>query len=125
VPMIASFHYPDHEPVFGNGWNSGWCCCNDVHEIFTSLSEVALAAAYVLERANGDLVAWNCSATRSAAGVINIHPAEDIVSRVHLNLRSPHPVNATFAHGVAVSTQAQGLQWIGPGGTPELFSSTA
>jgi hypothetical protein len=125
VPMIASFHYPDHEPVFGNGWNSGWCCCNDVHEIFTSLSEVALAAAYVLERANGDLVAWNCSATRSAAGVINIHPAEDIVSRVHLNLRSPHPVNATFAHGVAVSTQVQGLQWIGPGGTPELFSSTA
>jgi hypothetical protein len=125
VPMIASFHYPDHEPVFGNGWDSGWCCCNDVHEIFTSLSEVALTSAYVVERANGDLVAWNCRATRDGAGVISIEPAEDIVSRVHLNLRSPRQVKATFAHGGAVSTQAEGLQWIGPGGTPELFSSTA
>ncbi len=125
VPMIASFHYPDHEPVFGNGWDSGWCCCNDVHEIFTSLSEVVLTSAYVVERANGDLVAWNCKATKDGAGVINIQPAEDIVSRVHLNLRRPHQVNATFALAAAVSTRAEGLQWIGPGGTPELFSSTA
>jgi hypothetical protein len=122
VPMIASFHYPEHEPVFGNGWDSGWCCCNDVHEIFTSLAEVALTSAYVLERANGDLVAWNCKATRDGGGVISIQPAEEIVSRVHLNLRRPHQVNAAFAHAAAVSTRAEGLQWIGPGGTPELFS---
>ena len=122
VPMIASFHYPEHEPVFGNGWDSGWCCCNDVHEIFTSLAEVALTSAYVVERANGDLVAWNCKATREGGGGISIQPAEEIVSRVHLNLRRPHQVNATFAHAAAVSTRAEGLQWIGPGGTPELFS---
>jgi hypothetical protein len=121
VPMIASFHYPDHEPVFGNGWDSGWCCCNDVHEIFTSLAEVALTSAYVVERANGDLVTWNCKATRDGGTVIGIQPAEEIVTRVHLNLRRPHQVNATFAHGAAVSTRAEGLQWIGPEGTPELF----
>ncbi len=125
VPMIASFHYPEHEPVFGNGWNSGWCCCNDVHEVFTSLSEVALTSAYVLERANGELVVWNCTATRDRAGVIDIQPAEEIVSRVHLNLRGPRQVQATFANAHRVSTRAEGLQWIGPGGTPELFSSTA
>jgi hypothetical protein len=27
VPMIASFHYPDHEPVFGNGWDSNLRLC--------------------------------------------------------------------------------------------------
>jgi hypothetical protein len=124
VPMIASFHYPEHEPVFGNGWNSGWCCCNDVHEIFTSLSEVALTSAYVLERANGELAVWNCTATRDGAGVINIQPAEEIVSRVHLNLRGQRQVQATFANASAVNTRAEGLQWIGPGGTPELFSNT-
>jgi hypothetical protein len=122
VPMIASFHYPDHEPVFGNGWDSGWCCCNDVHEIFTSLAEVALTSAYVLERANGDLVTWNCKATRDGGAGIGIQPAEEIVSRVHLNLRKPQEVNATFAHGVPVSARVDSLQWIGPGGTPELFS---
>jgi hypothetical protein len=125
VPMIASFHYPDHEPVFGNGWTSGWCCCNDVHEIFTSLSEVALTSAYVVERANGELVVWNCTATRDSSGAINIQPAEEIVSRVHLNLRGPRQVIATFANAPAVITRAEGLQWIGPGGMPELLSSTA
>ena len=51
--MIASFHYPDHEPVFGNGWNSGWCCCNDVHEIFIAMAEVVLTTAYLIERTDG------------------------------------------------------------------------
>jgi hypothetical protein len=111
--------------VFGNGWTSGWCCCNDVHEIFTSLSEVALTSAYVLERANGELVVWNCTAERDGTEVIHIQPAEEIVSRIHLNLRGPRQVNATFAKEVAVNTQAEGLQWIGPGGMPELLSSTA
>ena len=124
IPMIASFHYPLHEPVFGNGWTSGWCCCNDVHEIFTSMCEVALTAAYVVERANGELAAWNGTATRDSAGVIHIQPGEEIVSRVHLNLRGPRQVNATFANDRVVSLRAEGMQWIGPGGTPELFSNT-
>jgi hypothetical protein len=121
VPMIASFHYPDHEPVFGNGWDSGWCCCNDVHEIFISLAEVALTSAYVLERSGGELVAWNCRATRDDAGAISIQPAEDLVSRVHLNLREQRQVSATFANTTTVNIQSESMQWIGPGGTPELF----
>jgi hypothetical protein len=125
IPMIASFHYPDHEPVFGNGWTSGWCCCNDVHEIFIALCEVALTAAYVVERADGELGTWNCTATRDGAGAIHIQPAEEVISRVHLNLRGPRQVTASFAGVPAVSIRAEGMQWIGPGGTPELFSSKA
>jgi hypothetical protein len=121
VPMIASFHYPDHEPVFGNGWDSGWCCCNDVHEIFISLAEVALTSAYVLERSGGELVAWNCRATRDAAGTISIQPAEDLVSRVHLNLREQRQVSAAFANAATVNVHSESMRWIGPGGTPELF----
>jgi hypothetical protein len=123
VPMIASFHYPLHEPVFGNGWTSGWTCCNDVHEIFTSLCEVALTAAYVVERPDGELIVWNCKAARDGAGVIRIESGEEIVSRVHLNLRGPRQVEATFVNSKVVKTRAEGMLWIGPGGVPELFSS--
>ena len=121
VPMIASFHYPNHEPVFGNGWNSGWTCCNDVNEIFTALAEVTLTSAYVIERANGDLVAWNCNVTGDSVGEIVIQPSEDIVSRVHLNLHKAHRVKASFRNCPAVNVLAEGLEWIGPGGIPELF----
>jgi hypothetical protein len=122
VPMIASFHYPEHEPVFGNGWTSGWCCCNDVHEIFIAMAEVVLTSAYVIERPNGELVSWNCRASRDGAEVISIQPAEDVVSRIHLNLPGPRQVKAMFANRIGVSVQAGGLQWIGPGGVPDLFS---
>jgi hypothetical protein len=53
--------------------------------------------------------------------VITVEPAEDIVNRVHVNLREPHLVNAKFANASAMKVRAQGLQWIGPGGVPELF----
>jgi hypothetical protein len=121
VPMIASFHYPEHEPVFGNGWDSGWTCCNDVHEIFISLAEVALTTAYVLERPSGELVTWNCQAALGEGGAISVQPAEDIVSRVHVNLRGSRRVSATFANTGRLSVQVEEMEWIGPGGTPELF----
>ena len=76
----------------------------------------------LIERTDGELVTWNCRAARNGAGVISIQPAEQIVSRVHLNLRKPQQVNATFANAAAVSIRAHGLQWIGPGGVPELFA---
>jgi hypothetical protein len=123
VPMVAAFHYPDHEPVCGNGWDSGWTCCNDVHEVFTSMAEMALTSAYVIERENGELGAWNCKATLDSAGGIDIQPAEEVVVRVHLNLLRPHQVKATFADAVAASAQAKGMHWIGPGGEPELIRS--
>jgi hypothetical protein len=121
VPMIASFHYPSKEPVFGNGWDNGWTCCNDVHETFIALSEVVLTSAYMVERNNGELATWNCTAQRDTAGTIRIKPAEDIVTRVHVNLRGKRALEITFS--APVSTQAEGLMWIGPGGIPELFKA--
>ena len=121
VPMIASFHYPDHEPIPGDGLDSGWTSCNDVHEVFIALEEVALTSAYVIERANGELVSWNCKATRNGVGPILVEPVESIVSRVHLNLRKSCPVKALFAGTQVAGIQPEGFHWIGPGGVPELL----
>ena len=121
IPMIASFHYPDKEPVRGNGWTSGWTCCNDVHEVFTSLAEVALTSAFVIERADGNLVTWNSSATRDADGTIVIQPYEDVISRVHVNFQHPHPVSTAFRNASPLRIKAEGMQWIGPGGIPEIL----
>jgi len=94
-----------------------------VHETFIALSEMALTSCYVVERSDGGLVTWNCTARLDHAGVIHIEPAEEVVTRVHVNLRGARQVDAAFSGG-ALSTRAEGLQWIGPGGVPELFSST-
>ena len=120
VPMIASFHYPDHEPVPGDEWDTGWTSCNDAHEIFIAMGEVALTSAYVIERSNGELVSWNCRVTRDNAGVVGIQPLEDIVSRIHLNLRKDCAVSATIVGG-SVNVRGAGMRWIGQGGIPELF----
>ena len=125
VPMIAEFHYPDTEPVSGNKWDCGWSCCNDVHEVFIALEEVALTSAYVIERANGHLAAWNCKAEERADGHIVVEPAESMVSRVHVNLRKPHQVMVNFATGSVDIVNAAGMQWIGPGGIPEWLQIPA
>ena len=121
VPMIASFHYPEKEPVRGNGWTSGWTSCNDVHEVFTSLAEVALTSAFVIERANGELSTWNCSAWREPDGTIVVQPYEDVVSRVHVNFQRGHQVSVQFRKASPFRVQAEGMQFIGPGGTPEIL----
>ena len=85
------------------------------------MEEVALTSAYVIERPSGELISWNCKATRDSGGLIQIQPSESIVSRVHLNLRKSSPVKAAFADVPVVSVQAESMQWIGPGGVPELL----
>ena len=123
VPMIAAFHYPDKEPVSGNSDKDGWTCCNDVHEVFIAMEEVALTSAYVIERADGSWSTYNCKAAVDPNGVLTLQPAEPVVKRVHLNLRNPRRVQVRFdgsrgSHEVAATV---GMQWIGSGGVPEIL----
>lgn len=120
VPMIASFHSPDTEPVNGNSPHVGWTCCNDVHEVFTAMEEVALTSAYVIERADGSWSTYNCKAATRADGLLIVTPAEALVSRVHLNLRQPRRVKLDIRDSKEISATA-GLQWVGPGGMPEIL----
>ena len=122
VPMIAAFHYPDHEPISGNSPVVGWTCCNDVHEVFIALEEVALTSAYVLQRADGQLVTWNCSASRESDGTIAVTLAEKVVSRVHINLTRPETVEVKMPGNSTIRSKCgPGMRWLGPGGVPELL----
>lgn len=95
--------------------SQGWSCDNDVHEHFRFLAEQFVPNAFVLERADGTLRAWNCSAVRSKEG-IDVVPAEPVVSRVHLNLRRAQRVTVRFAKEPFDERVEPGMRWIGPGG---------
>lgn len=120
LEMISDFHQPKDfgKPIFGYSTQDGSSCDNDVHEIFKALEEVALTAAYVIERADGTLSTYNCTAKKTGTA-ITIIPAEEVVSRVHLNLKTKHTVKVKFGSGGTVSSSYSGMQWIGPGGIPE------
>jgi hypothetical protein len=103
-----------------NWWVSGpqWRGVSEEEmEVFKALEECALCNAYVVERPEGSIVAWNCRVQEEGNALV-ITPAEEIVSRVHLNLRNKRTVTATFKD-VAVSGEFVGMQWIGPGGVPQ------
>ena len=120
LEMISNFHQPKDfsKAIFGYSTADGSSCDNDVHEIFKALVEVTLTAAYVIERTDGSLSTYNCQA-RIFNGTINIIPAEDVVSRIHLNLKKRHNVKVIFGSGETTSGSYSGMQWIGPGGVPE------
>ncbi len=102
-------------PVGGDGG----CCDNDVHEIFKCLEEVALTSAYVVEREDGRIAAWNCRVSAGAEGQMIVTPSEEIVSRVHLNLRAGHSVRICFAGGRTLNATVKGMKWLYPDG-PEM-----
>ena len=120
LPMIPAFHFPDKEPISGNSPEVGWTCCNDVHEVFIAMEEVALTSAYVIEHPDGSWSTYNCKATVDADGLLTVDPAESVVSRVHLNLQKPHRVKLAMKESKEVAASA-GMQWIGPGGIPEIL----
>ncbi len=89
----------------------GWCCDNDVHEHFKCLEEVALTSAYVVERADGTIAAWN-GRVAVEDGLVRVEPADEIVSAVHLNLRQPHRLRIGFGGGAREVDAGAGLQWV-------------
>jgi len=114
VPMISGWHRAPPHQITGGYSGRGGCCDNDVHEVFKCLEEVALTSAYVLERSDGSIATWNCK-VEAIHGAVRIIPVESCVSRIHLNLRMPHMVEARFADGQVVTRTEQGMTWIGPG----------
>jgi len=114
IPMISGWYTaPPGKWVTGYWGHDGGCCDNDVHEIFKCLGEVALESAYVIERANGELVMWNCS-VQQASNKLIIVPAEACVSAVHVNLRSEKQVEARLAGQPARVETVSGMKWVGP-----------
>ena len=97
-----------------------WCGDGIAGEIFKAMEEIVLTQAYVLERKDGVLRTWNCRVRQNERGRLKITPADDVVSRLHLNLQRSHEVVATFAGSKTASGVYQpGMHWIGPGDLPE------
>jgi hypothetical protein len=122
MPKISSFHYPEREPVSGNSDTVGWTCDNDVHEIFTAMEEVALTSCYLIERASGELITYNCSAVKQADGSIIVQPNEAIISRLHVNIKGKKTVKVAFDNTTETTYNVSDMQWVGPGGMPIIIN---
>lgn len=64
---------------------------NDVHEVFKFIEEAVLTKAYVVERADGKIVGYNCDVKQKGDRLI-VTPAERQMTDLHLNLRNDYKV---------------------------------
>lgn len=93
-------------------WFSANSSDNDVHEIFKCMEEVALTAAYVLEREDGTVVSYNCKVDMNN-GIMEVDAAEAVVSKVHVNLRHDRAVRVKWKDGNVTSSKTKaGMRWI-------------
>lgn len=127
VPMISDWwRVPEGQVGNGPGGrrSQGWSCDNDVHEHFRVMAEQFVPNAFVLERADGTLRAWNCRVEQKGER-LEVVPAEPVVSRVHLNLRKAHRVGILFSSDSFDGRVEPGMRWVGPGVThpvaPDLY----
>jgi hypothetical protein len=100
--------------------SQGWSCDNDVHETFRILADEFIPNAFVLEREDGSLRTMNCTVERKGNTVF-IKLPEDVVTRVHFNVKNKYDVVIPFAKETIKQTVGKGFHWVGPGGEPELF----
>lgn len=97
VPMIAD-------------WQTIVSSDNDVHECFKFIAEAVLCNAFVVERPDGTIAAYNCRAERipasdgTSAGSLRVTASEPQITTLYTNLRSPLKVE--FA-GEVKKVQAQ------------------
>ena len=84
---------------------------NDVHEHFKCLEEIALDKAYVAEKANGEIISYNCSVIREN-DKIKITPNEDTISKVHLNLKNKTNVEVFFKSKAITKKVNPEMTWI-------------
>jgi len=99
-------------------WRNKWGIDNFPHEIFKCMEEMALCNAYVLERADGTFVGYNCR-IKDKDGTLHIIPVEGGISRIHLNLKKASSIKAEIKGETIHGTYKEGMEWIGPGGVPE------
>lgn len=65
---------------------------NDVHEVFKFLSEAMLTNAFVVERADGSVVGYNCRMTRRG-DTLEVKADEKQMTNLHCNLRNAYKIS--------------------------------
>ena len=89
----------------------GWCGDGTAFEIFKVMEEIAVVQAFVIERADGTLAGYNCQVALKGK-TLEVTPAEAIVQRVHVNLKTPRQVRVGFAAGAVSAKCKAGTQWL-------------
>ncbi|QOD61953.1 hypothetical protein H9I45_05790 [Polaribacter haliotis] len=98
VPMVSNWFYANAND-------------NDIHEHFKCLEEVALGKAYVAEKENGEFLTFNCSITKKN-GKLVIQPSEDIIHKVHVNLKKKHNLKVEFNNNTVLKKAPKGMSWV-------------
>ena len=65
---------------------------NDVHEVFKFMGEAMLTNAFVVERADGAVVGYNCRVTRQG-NTLQVEADEKQMTNLHCNLRNAYKVS--------------------------------
>ena len=113
LPMISDW-WRTNENEYPLSTEKGWSCDNDVHEHFRFLAEQFMPNAFVVEREDGTIRSWNCTA-EVQNGKLLVKTSDKIVSRVHLNVQRKHIVEVDF-NGKKYTYQVnKGMKWVGPG----------
>lgn len=84
--------YPWHPVYYADRTDyvdsQGGACDNDVHEIFKCMEETVLKKAFLIEREDGSLCAYNCTAEKKADHIhVRLH---DDTQWIHANFKTAH-----------------------------------
>ena len=90
--------YPNHEKVLGecyvpmvSDYQTVNVCDNDVHEVFKFIAEAVLTRAFILERPDGSIGAYNCKVRRRGKTLI-VKADEKQIKELSVNLKSDYEV---------------------------------
>jgi hypothetical protein len=89
----------------------GWTGDGIPYEIFKAMEEIVVIQAFVIERADGTIIGYNCKASLKDK-TIEVLPAEAMVQRVHVNLKTPRRVRVNFTNEKVSADCQAGMQWL-------------
>ena len=113
IDMISGWYKASPSSWVTGYWEpDGGCCDNDVHEIFKCLEETVLTSAFVAELGDGTLRPYNCK-IEFTDGFIEVTPDENVIDKVHFNLKRDIDVRINFSKKVVnASLNKNELKWI-------------
>ena len=82
---------------------------NDVHEVFKCMGEVMLNNAFVIERADGSFVGYNCTIVDHKGGHLIVKANEKQITNLHCNVKNKYTVSF---NGQNKKVDAGSLGWI-------------
>ena len=92
--------YPHRTVVVGNeylpmisDWQTIVSSDNDVYECFKFIAEAVLCNAFVVERPDGSIAAYNCTARMTPAGALQVEATEPQITTLYTNLNTQRPIH--------------------------------